>query len=72
MLQGRREAAGELTAADEHLGVLDVVHALAELHDEGPHSHILLLKVRLQVVSRLAGLQKAMARSQSKIVRAWD
>ena len=56
--QVQREAAGELTAADEHLGVLDVVHALAELHDEGPHGHVLLLKVRLQIVSRLAGLQK--------------
>lgn len=32
-----------LTSGDEHLGVLDVVHALAELHDKGAYCHVLLL-----------------------------
>jgi len=37
--------------------VLDIVHALAELHNEGPHRDILLLQICLEFIGCLACLK---------------
>ena len=56
-----------LTSADEHLGMLDVVHALAEFHNEGPHSHVLLLQVCLKIIRCLACLSHTAPSGQGLI-----